>query len=67
MSKYEKKTRTAKLVNGKCDFCSNIAEIPWEGSLYCYNCFKILQDSLREINNETKTAKTRKETTAKSI
>ena len=51
------KNKRAKLVSGKCDFCQNDAEIPWEGEVYCYDCWHLMWTALREIEYEEKKAK----------
>ena len=46
-----------KLVSGKCD-CGAEAQIPWMNTKLCYHCWNLLQNSLREDEeNERKQKK----------
>jgi len=52
--------RREKLVSGNCD-CGQEAQIPWNKQKLCYHCWNVLQNSLREIENEQKKEKAIKE------
>ena len=69
MSKFDSniKNRRRKLCSGVCDICEKYpASIPWKGDNYCYECFTVIQNALREIKNDKKTEETSQKPEEKS-
>ena len=47
-NKKERQRRRKQLVEGKCDFCDNLADVPYKGDKYCFKCWGVLMEALRK-------------------